>query len=331
VDLTWLDPDNLDEHDVAGAAALLEASRVVDFPHRAAVTVSAHRAWLRHGWDGNRRLAALGRDDRGRVVGVLEVELPHWDNTHLGVVDLTVDPQRRRQGLGRELFEAGLDRVRGAGRTLVLASSAENSPAADFLKALGFDPAIEDIIRKQDLLGVDWVRLDREYAQAEPHAAGYELVRMPGETPDDMVEAVLRMTAAINDAPTGRLDVEDEVFSVERLRAFEAAERARNRRYYRLAARHVETGELAGHTMVGIDADQPGYGFQYDTSVLRAHRGRRLGVLLKIAMVRWLAQVEPQLRSIFTGNAASNSYMIRINELLGYEVVIKYVEWQRRL
>jgi GNAT superfamily N-acetyltransferase len=331
VNPTWLDPDNLDERDLAGAAALLEASRAVDLPHRAAVTVSAHAAWLRHGWDGNRRLTALARDDRGRVVGVLEIDLPHWDNTHLGVVEVTVDPRRRRQGLGRELFEIGVERVRAAGRTLVLSVCAENSPGADFLKALGFDPAIEDVVRRQDLLSVDWARLDREFAQAEPHSAGYELVRMPGETPDDMVDAVLRMTAAINDAPTDALDIEDEVFTVERLRAFEAAERARNRRWYRLAARHVVTGELAGHTMVGVDADQPGYGFQYDTSVLRAHRGHRLGLLLKIAMLRWMTEAEPQLRSIYTGNAASNSYMIRINEQLGYQIVIKYVEWQRRL
>jgi ribosomal protein S18 acetylase RimI-like enzyme len=331
VNLTWLDADNLDESDVAGATAMLEAARRADYPHRAAITASAHRAWLRHGWDGNRRLTALGRDDRGRVVGVLEVEMPRWDNTHLGVVDLTVDPSRRRQGLGRELLEVGIERLRAAGRTVVIVTAAENTPGADFLKSFGFDPAMEDIVRHQDLLGVDWARLDEEYARAEPYAAGYELVRMPGETPDDMVDPVLRMTAAINDAPTGDLDIEDEVFTVDRLRAFEAAERARNRRYYRLAARHVDTGELAGHTVVGLDADQPGYGFQYDTSVLRAHRGHRLGLLLKIAMVRWLTEVEPQLRSIYTGNAASNSYMIRINELLGYQVVIKYVEWQRRL
>jgi RimJ/RimL family protein N-acetyltransferase len=166
---------------------------------------------------------------------------------------------------------------------------------------------------------------------AEPHAAGYELVRIPGEVPDDMVDAVLRMTAAINDAPTGELEIEDEVFTVERLRSFEKAERDRDRRSYRLAARHLETGELAGHTMVGVDADQPGYGFQYDTSVLRAHRGHRLGLLLKIAMMRWLGEVEPQLRCVFTGNAATNSYMIRVNELIGYQVVIKYAEWQLRL
>jgi hypothetical protein len=41
--------------------------------------------------------------------------------------------------------------------------------------------------------------------------------------------------------------------------------------------------------------------------------------------------VEPQLRTIDTGNAASNAYMIRVNEALGYEVVGRIIEGQRRL
>jgi ribosomal protein S18 acetylase RimI-like enzyme len=331
VNLTWLDLDNLDERDVAGATAMLEAARAVDFPHRGALTTAQYRARLQHGWDADRPLTALARDDRGRVVGVLEVQLLHWDNTHVGVVDVTVDPAARRRGLGRELLEAGIERVRADGRAIVLVSCAENYPGTNLLKSLGFEPALEEVVRRQDLVNLDWARLDREYTAAEPYAAGYELVRMPGEVPDDMVDAVLRMTAAINDAPIGALEIEDEVFTVERLRAFEAAERARNRRTYRVAARHRETGELAGHTMVGVEAEQPGYGFQYDTSVLRAHRGHRLGLLLKLEMNRWLAEVEPQLRCVYTGNAASNSHMIQVNELLGYQVVIKYVEWQRRL
>jgi len=331
VDLNWLDLDNLDDRDVAGSVAMLEAAREVDYPHRSALTASAHRTWLRYGWDGDRSLTALSRDDRGRVVGVLEVGLPHWDNTHLGRIDVTVDPRFRRQGLGRQLFEAGLERLRAADRTLVISSSKENSPATSFLEKFGFDRVSEEVIRRQDLLDVDWAALDKQYLDAEPHAAGYELVRMPGETADDMVDAVLQMTAAINDAPTDDLDVEDEVFTVERLRAFEAAERARDRRDYRLAVRHLESGELAGHTIVAVEADQPGYGFQYDTSVLKSHRGHRLGLLLKLAMLRWLAEEEPQVRTIFTGNAASNSHMIRINETLGYRVVVKYIGWQRRL
>ena len=41
---------------------------------------------------------------------------------------------------------------------------------------------------------------------------------------------------------------------------------------------------------------QPHVGGQGDTAVARHHRGHRLGLLLKIDMIRWLAEVEPQLK-----------------------------------
>ena len=52
----------------------------------------------------------------------------------------------------------------------------------------------------------------------------------------------------------------------------------------------------------------------------RSHRGHRLGLLVKTAMLEWLAEAEPTLERIVTGNAATNEYMIAVNETLGYEV-----------
>jgi hypothetical protein len=125
--------------------------------------------------------------------------------------------------------------------------------------------------------------------------------------------------------------VEDEVFSPERIRAFEAAQAAHGRRMYQLVARHRETGVLAGHTVVGVESDRPWFGSQFDTSVLRAHRGHRLGLLLKIGMLRWLAEAEPQLRLVETWNAASNDHMIAVNEILGYQVVATATAFQGHL
>ena len=51
----------------------------------------------------------------------------------------------------------------------------------------------------------------------------------------------------------------------------------------------------------------------------RPHRGHRLGLLVKTAMLEWLAEAEPQLERIDTGNAAVNRWMIAINTALGYE------------
>jgi GNAT superfamily N-acetyltransferase len=332
VHVTWLDPDHLDDRDVAGAVALLNAARLVDSPHQlVGPTVFSFTAHLRHGWDGDPPLAAVARDGDDRVVAVLNVDLPHWDNTHAGIVHVTVDPLARRHGLGRRVFEMGVDRLRAESRTLVLSYCWADTAGVDFAKAMGLEQASEWVTRRQDLRVLDWPNLDRVYSAAEGHATGYELVRIAGRTPDDMLAEVVTMTAAINDAPFDNLDIEDEVFSPERIRAFEAARLASKDRTYRVIGRDRDTGVLAGHTMVGVNAEHPGYGWQFDTSVLRAHRGHRLGRLLKIDMLRWLADEEPQLRTIDTGNAASNAHMIEVNEVLGYQVVASGMEWQKHL
>jgi hypothetical protein len=55
-----------------------------------------------------------------------------------------------------------------------------------------------------------------------------------------------------------------------------------------------------------------------NTVVIRKHRGHRLGLLAKIAMMELLATTEPQLERISTWNAENNEHMIAINEAIGY-------------
>lgn len=312
-------------------AALLEAARLVDAPHELAPTVSSLAARLRYGWDGDPTLAGLARDARGRVTGAVEVSLSSWDNLNTGVVEVTVDPVARRQGLGRRLYQAGLERVRAAGRTLVFSSSFDHPAGMGFLTAMGLSPGSQEIQRRQDPAALDWTRVSMEYDAAERRACGYELVRMPGATPVDMLAEIAALTAAINDAPTDDLDYEDEVHTPERIRAFEASQVAHGRRTYRLVARETASGGLAGHTLIAVDAERPWFGSQYDTSVLGDHRGHRLGLLLKAGMLRWLAETEPQLRTLDTWNATSNEHMIAVNEVLGYQVVASGTTWQRHL
>jgi hypothetical protein len=89
-------------------------------------------------------------------------------------------------------------------------------------------------------------------------------------------------------------------------------------RRYSLAALHDNTGDMAALTVVTVDPDVPDWGHQQITAVTKAHRGHRLGLLVKTAMLGWLAETEPRLEHIDTWNAGSNQHMIAINESLGY-------------
>ena len=54
--------------------------------------------------------------------------------------------------------------------------------------------------------------------------------------------------------------------------------------HYTVAGRHDATGELAALTEMAVDPADPGWGHQMFTAVTK-HRGHRLGLLMKIAML----------------------------------------------
>jgi hypothetical protein len=53
--------------------------------------------------------------------------------------------------------------------------------------------------------------------------------------------------------------------------------------------------------------------------------------MLKIGLLRWLREEQPQLETIDTWNAASNDHMIGVNEALGYRVMGRSLAFQRSL
>ena len=146
-----------------------------------------------------------------------------------------------------------------------------------------------------------------------------------------MLTELIEATAAINDAPMGALTYEDEIFDLSRMQAVEANLAGRGDLSYRVLARHRGTGEVGGHTFVAINPLRPTVGRQGDTAVARQHRGHRLGLLLKIEMMRWLAEVEPQLEVIETWNNVDNRFMINVNEQLGYRLSQTYATFERTL
>src|SRR5688572_22928766 len=176
MELSWLDPKEPDRRHLAGAVTVLEAARAVDTPLMFSPLTTSYAYRLRSGWDGEPPITAVYQDERGRVVGLLDIWLPERDNTHTGGLHVVVDPLVRRKGLGRRLFEAGIERIRSEGRRVVLADS-YGAAGIGFLDVMGFERAAETVYRRQDLTSVDWSRLDREHEQASQKAADYELLR----------------------------------------------------------------------------------------------------------------------------------------------------------
>jgi hypothetical protein len=223
------------------------------------------------------------------------------------------------------------DWARGRGRTKVGGYCWDGSPGEAFAAHHGYPRLFQSVNRRQHLDEVSPDRVRELHAAALRAAEDYEVLHVGGRTPADLLEDVARMAEAINDAPLDDLDIEDEVFTAERVAAYESAQLQGGKRLYRGIARHRDTGELAGNTVVAVEAERPGVGHQHDTSVVRAHRGHRLGLLLKTDMMLWLAEAEPALRTVDTFNAESNDHMIAVNEELGYRWMGRGLGFQRSL
>jgi GNAT superfamily N-acetyltransferase len=309
----------------------MNAAAKVDCPEVLLPTPRGFANGLRYGWDLNPGQAFLARDEDGSAVGLLEAQLPTYDNTHLVWAFGTVHPDHRGRGVGPELI-AFAERLAAENGRNSIGLSTFDLPAADaFARRHGFERKAMEVNRRQDIAGLDWSVVQKLYDDAVAASSAYELVRVTGTLPEDMLEGMVAVTASINDAPKDDLDIEDDEYSPERLRNYEQAQLKSDRTMYRVIAREKASGELAGHTAITVERERPHIGEQNDTAVARAHRGHRLGALVKSAMLLWMRDEEPQLAQLDTWNAESNNHMIGINEQLNYRIITRIPDYQKSL
>ncbi|MGY2875035.1 RimJ/RimL family protein N-acetyltransferase [Marmoricola sp. URHA0025 HA25] len=326
MELVEFGPDDATHFD-AFLALTLETD-AIDCPWELPRTPLRQRMYMRHSWEGEPGRWFLAYDGR-RPVGTAVIDASDYDNLEMAWFTLRVAPAHRRRGHGRQLLRLLEGQADEMGRPLLGMDGWDSEATREFAATTGYALKSAEIRRIQRIEEApDPVPIRDDAVRM---AADYDLVRIEGCSPADLLPGIVDLTAAINDAPIDDLEWEDEVYGPERVRAYEHAQIESGFRFRRIVARHRPTGELAGHTVVVVDAESPEVADQHDTSVARSHRGHRLGLLLKAEMLLWLAAEEPQVERIFTNNAESNRYMIAVNEALGYRPAGRILEFQRRI
>jgi GNAT superfamily N-acetyltransferase len=325
-------PDRLDAATAAEMAHLRNRSAALDAPHNPEETGETLRLRLVHGWDGEgTERVLLAHDERDRMLGFAGLEMPTQDNRGLIWFELVVDPAERRRGVGSALLEHIVTVSGEVGRGLLMSAAWYGSPGTTFLKRHGFAQASVAAQRRLSPQRLPRPGDDDLLEQARAASAGYEVVRVAGPLPENMLEEMLDTVRAINDAPLDDLELEDDVFTVERLRRYDSAQLAQQHRLYQLVARSPDDGSPVANTLVVVDGLRPHFADQHGTSVRREHRGHRLGLRLKLEMLAWLREEEPQLQMIDTWNQESNVHMIAVNDLIGCRVVGREAEFQRHV
>jgi GNAT superfamily N-acetyltransferase len=282
--------------------------------------------WTR-GFDPAPQQAWLATDETGTPVGGYLLRLPEKENPTVANCIVVVDPARRRAGMGTQIIAHCGEQARRAGRSRLVSYTRDGSAGAAFAAALGARAGIAEVDRVLEIDAALAARTPGLRARALSHAAGYSLVSWIGPTPDEYVDDVVRLNAAMADAPRDE-GMEPTTWDAERLRHAEQTQAEYGITSYSVAARDEATGRFAALTEVITEKETPDWGFQQITAVLPDHRGHRLGLLVKIEMLDWLTKHDPNVRHIQTGNAGLNDHMIAINEQLGFTVLNVYRSWE---
>lgn len=289
----------------------------------------------------------------GRVVGRGVYESIDDPDAPEGWAVIEVLPAFRRRGIGSALLAGVEQMARDDGRTilqgyqLVAAGFGEvnalrsptgfgslplDDPGTAFALARGY--AVGQVDRVSRLaLPIDRRQLSDRVDDAVAASGGdYVPVLWEGATPTEWLDdiAVFAQRIAV-DAPSGGLDITEEVWDGERVRAEDERESASPRIRLTAAALHLPTGKLAGYSQLSLPPHPDRAVEQGNTFVLPEHRGHRLGMFVKLVNLAALERDHPGYPAVVTYNAEENRHMLSVNEALGFVAIGYEGAWRKEL
>ena len=274
------------------------------------------REYLAETMPGERRISWVAESDDtpdgvGRILGHVNILLLG----DIGVLEVLVHPEVRRRRLGRELVAVAARRAYLEGFSSIGVEAIGDTPAIAFYEALGFDREYVECRSVLCLSTVDWLALGE---MAQGIGPGYRIEYHPGGPPEALIEAYAQAKLeGQND--DNDLDLRPSSSDPQRLRDSLETLHRRGLKPYIVLAIHEQSGAVAGLTEVVVPAQHPERADQYDTIVVREHRGYGIDRAIKARMLFELRSAEPSLLEVQTWNAQHNESMLKVNAELGFQ------------
>ncbi len=254
------------------------------------------------------------------------------DNVEVGWMLLWVDPEHRRQGFGTRLVEFMEAHARTRGRKILRAQVRIGDRLAGnrlFAEQRDFTLAMTEIERRL-AFPIDPALLDRLAAEAAPYHEGYEVRAFVGPMPPELRASYVEVNNLMMvEMPHGDLELEVSRDTVENLDAVDREREEAGRTAVSGVALH--DGRVVAFTDASVPSEKFRHIDQSGTLVHPDHRGHRLGMAVKCAQLRLLAERFPDREYIQTSNAEVNAHMVAINVALGFEIHQVWGEFERRL
>jgi mycothiol synthase len=242
--------------------------------------------------------------------------------------DLAVRRDRRRQGIGSQLFDRICRTTADEGRSLLTWETFDGVPAGEaFSRRLGAQPARVNRISELRLAEVNWPMVEAWSRAGPVRAPGYRLEMIDGVFPEELRADAVTFHHIMQTAPREALDVGDVLIGPEDIAEIDRALLEAGRLRWTALMRDG-TGICVGGTEVSFEPSDPALVLQQNTGIDPAHRGLGLAKWAKAAMLERIQREHPEAQTVRTGNASSNAPMLAINDALGFTVIGSRTEWQ---
>lgn len=286
----------------------------------------------------------------GRVVGRGGYSVMPNDTT-TAWAGVEVLPEFRNRGVGSALLTTIEDAIRADGRKKIIAdirtdedlegpqipsptgygSIPAETPQTTFLQKRDYTFEQVNRLSRVDLpVAMAQEVLDETLPFAGPD---YALHYWIGPTPERWRDSVASLASRLaTDVPYGDLAPPEDPWDADRVAA-EDARRVRDAELTRVmtAVEHVPSGAIVGYTELLVAPDTDRDAIQWFTVVDPTHRGHRLGTLIKVGNLLYIAREYPDRPGVVTGNAEENRPMLDINERLGFVRIGQHTEWKKEL
>jgi mycothiol synthase len=242
--------------------------------------------------------------------------------------DLAVRRDRRREGIGSQLFDRICAVTSDEGRSLLKWETFDTVPAGEaFSLRVGAQPARANRTSELSLADVDWAMIDEWTKALRARESGYCVEMIDGAFPQHLRADAATFHHIMQTAPRDDLDVGDVLIDPDDVAELDRALLEAGRVRWTALVRDP-TGTCVGGTEVTFEPGEPSLVLQQNTGIDPAHRGLGLAKWAKAAILERIRHDHPEVRRIRTGNAFSNAPMLAINQALGFKVVGTTTEWQ---
>jgi GNAT superfamily N-acetyltransferase len=288
----------------------------------------------------------------GEFVGAATMMVSLEDGATSLEFDLMPHPEHWGEGIEEALLGAIEDEARALGRSVVQTWTLHrpDEPGERLASPTGFgsipghDRQTQFMLRNGfsfeqaernsvfDLTGSFEV-VERMLAEAL-HKAGpdYRVVTWLSPTPDEYKDGFAYVVSRMStDVPTGGIEWAEETWDAARVERRDKRLLEGGLTLAVACVQHIPSGTIAAYNELSIGVDHSAPTHQWGTLVLKEHRGRRLGTIVKCAnLLRW-REIMPDSPRVSTFNAEENRHMLDINEAIGFVPASYAGAWKKVL